>query len=87
MPGFGRMKAGLALAICALMLAGCGPLSCTDGLTLRIGMSTQDALHAGCSPAHVNTTQTARGTLEQWVYSDGYVFFDNDRLTTIQRFR
>jgi hypothetical protein len=61
---------------------------CTGGISLRIGMSEDEATRAWCFPDHVNTTQTARGTHEQWVYSErGYLYFDNGRLTAIQRVR
>lgn len=36
-------------------------------------------------PKNVNTTKTASGTHEQWVFGNGwYLYFDNDVLTSIQ---
>lgn len=39
-------------------------------------------------PDHINTTTTARGTREQWVYSRGrYLYFENGVVTSIQQSR
>lgn len=53
---------------------------------VRIGMSKQDALDSSWGkPERVNTTTTALGTREQWVYgSGGYLYFVGGVLTTIQ---
>jgi hypothetical protein len=61
--------------------------NCTGG-ALRIGMTRQQAVQAWCFPDHTNSTQTAHGTQEQWVYPGrGYLYFEGDRLTGIQRFQ
>lgn len=58
-----------------------------------VGMSAADAKKLPFpwgEPDHVNTTTTAFGTREQWVYTDihgsplRYLYFAHDRLTTIQ---
>lgn len=36
------------------------------------------------APQKVNTTTTAAGKREQWVYEDGYIYLDNGIVTTIQ---
>lgn len=36
------------------------------------------------APKKVNTTTTAAGKREQWVYEDGYIYLDNGIVTTIQ---
>lgn len=61
---------------------------------VRIGMSSQDvySLPDWGYPDDKNTTQTARGNREQWIYSADpndefermYLYFDNDILTVIQ---
>jgi hypothetical protein len=51
-----------------------------------IGMSELEAMEEWCFPDHINTTQTASGTREQWVYPNrGYLYFENGRLVAIQR--
>ena len=53
----------------------------------RIGMSEKQVLHGTNwgKPDYVNTTETAHGIFEQWVYADGqYLYFSNRRLTSIQ---
>lgn len=53
---------------------------------VRIGMTKQDVLDSSWGrPNHINTTTTAFGTREQWVY-DGYnyLYFKDGILTTIQ---
>jgi hypothetical protein len=58
---------------------------CAAGVP-RIGMTEAQAVSAWCRPDHVNTSVTARGTDEQWVYPGrGYLYFENDRLVAIQR--
>lgn len=40
------------------------------------------------APDSINSTTTARGTSEQWVYKHrGYLYFNNDVLTSIQQSR
>lgn len=57
-----------------------------NGGALRIGNSEIEAIHAWCYPDHRNTTETAHGTREQWVYPDrGYLYFEDGRLVAIQR--
>ena len=51
----------------------------------RIGMTRGEAQQAWCAPQNVHTTETAAGIREQWVYSWGYLYFDNGRLVAIQR--
>lgn len=52
---------------------------------VSIGMSRQDALDSSWGrPERVNTTTTARGTREQWVYGRSYLYFENGVLTSIQ---
>jgi hypothetical protein len=51
-----------------------------------IGMSKTEALKVWCEPSNVNTTETAGGTREQWVFKDrGYLYFENGVLVAIQR--
>jgi len=54
-----------------------------------IGMSSSTARDSTWgSPDHVNTTTTASGTHEQWVYGrNRYLYFDNGVLTSIQESR
>lgn len=52
---------------------------------VSIGMSKDDVLASSWGkPRKINTTTTARGSREQWVYDGGYLYFDGDTLTTIQ---
>lgn len=53
---------------------------------VRIGMTKQQVLDSSWGkPGHINTTTTANGTHEQWVYGGGnYLYFDNGILTAIQ---
>lgn len=53
---------------------------------VRIGMSSSDVVNKSSwgKPERVNRTTTARGTTEQWIYGDAYLYFTNGRLTTIQ---
>ena len=53
---------------------------------VRIGMNKETfRLCFGVSPTKINTTATANGTHEQWVYPDGrYYYFTNGILTAIQ---
>lgn len=53
---------------------------------LRIGMTAKqvrDSSNWG-SPQKVNRTTTVGRVTEQWVYSDGFLYFTNGRLTAIQ---
>lgn len=53
---------------------------------VRVGM-TKAEVAASCwgKPKSINSTTTARGTREQWVYGRDYLYFDeNGLLTTIQ---
>lgn len=59
--------------------------NCTGGPEPHIGMTKQEAIRSWCYPRHINSTTTRYGTHEQWVYGDRYLYFDNDRLTAIQR--
>ena len=75
---------------------------CQTAPSIRLGMSgPQVRLSKWENPSDINTTETAQGTREQWVYEIGpicnedgtprrsgtrsYLYFGNDRLITIQR--
>jgi hypothetical protein len=53
---------------------------------VQIGMSKDDVLASSWGrPSSINTTTTARGTREQWVYGGrNYLYFENGTLTAIQ---
>jgi hypothetical protein len=52
---------------------------------VNIGMTAKEVLESSWGkPQSVNSTHTAAGTREQWVYSGGYLYFDNGVLTAIQ---
>jgi hypothetical protein len=53
---------------------------------VSIGMSKEDVLASSWGkPRKINSTTTARGTREQWVYDGGYLYFNElEVLTTIQ---
>ena len=53
---------------------------------VRVGMSQEDVVASSWGkPQKINTTTNAYGTREQWVYGGGnYLYFENDKLTTIQ---
>ena len=52
----------------------------------RIGMTKDQAARSlWRSPDSVNITETSAGTREQWVYSLGYLYFENGILTAIQK--
>lgn len=54
-----------------------------DGL--KIGSPLAGIETIKCRP-HLNTTETARGTHDQFVFEDiGYLYYDNGRLTAKQR--
>ncbi|MEN6437018.1 MAG: hypothetical protein ABFD97_00375 [Syntrophobacter sp.] len=50
-----------------------------------IGMTKKQVLVSTWGqPKKVNTTTTANGVTEQWVYPRGYIYFKNEVVTTIQ---
>lgn len=51
---------------------------------VKLGMSKQEATLSWGKPKDINRTQTYNGTHEQWVYDDGYLYFENGKLTAIQ---
>ncbi len=52
---------------------------------VRVGMTKEQAIAAWGEPEDINTTSTAGGTHEQWVYGFGnYIYFDNGILSTVQ---
>lgn len=53
-----------------------------------VGMNAA-AIRKSCwgRPLRVNTTLTARGTHEQWVYAGGYLYLDDGVVTSIQTSR
>jgi hypothetical protein len=52
----------------------------------KIGMTTAETVKQWCAPDHINTTVTAGGTPEQWVYPGrGYLYFRDGRIVAIQR--
>lgn len=54
---------------------------------VALGMTQQQVLESNWGrPSRVNRTSTARGTHEQWVYSDGrgYLYFQDGILTAVQ---
>lgn len=53
---------------------------------VSIGMTKEDVLASNWGkPERINTTTTARGAREQWVYGGrNYLYFDNDILTAVQ---
>ena len=52
---------------------------------VRLGMSEQDALDSSWGkPMHINTTTNAIGTHAQWVYGNGYLYFTDGVLTSVQ---
>lgn len=52
----------------------------------RLGMSAKSVAEKSRwgVPDTVNRTRNARGSYEQWVYSNGYLYFTNGVLTSIQ---
>jgi hypothetical protein len=58
---------------------------CTGG-ALQIGMTKRQAVRAWCFPDRATSTQTAKGTREEWVYAHrGTLYFKDDRLIEIRR--
>jgi hypothetical protein len=51
------------------------------------GMSQDDVVASWGKPEHVNTTITASGRHEQWVYGNQYVYFDDGRVSAVQSSR
>ena len=49
-----------------------------------VGMSKEQAILSWGKPKKVNSTITARGRSEQWVYGSQYIYFRGNSLTTIQ---
>lgn len=51
----------------------------------KVGMDAA-AVGKSCwgAPRKINTTTTARGTHEQWVYGGGYLYLDDGVVTSIQ---
>jgi hypothetical protein len=53
--------------------------------SLKIGDSLLETARFACKPDHINTTDTASGSHDQYVYEDiGYLYFDNGRLVARQ---
>lgn len=52
----------------------------------QLGITSTDVRVNGWgAPSQINTTTNSYGTHEQWVYPNGsYLYFDNDKLTSIQ---
>jgi hypothetical protein len=53
---------------------------------VSVGMTKEDVLASSWGrPESINTTTTASGTREQWVYGGrNYLYFENGRLVAIQ---
>ncbi|MDF3835905.1 hypothetical protein P3W85_23570 [Cupriavidus basilensis] len=52
---------------------------------VSIGMTREQALRSSWGkPRAVNSTHTAQGTREQWVYDGGYLYFKNGTLESVQ---
>lgn len=51
---------------------------------INIGMTKEMVRVAWGNPEDINTTTTSYGTSAQWCYSNSYVYFDEDIVTTIQ---
>ena len=51
---------------------------------VRIGWTKEMCEISWGYPNNKNTTTSANGLREQWVYSTGYLYFTNNKLTTIQ---
>lgn len=61
---------------------------CPSGQGASVGMTAVRVL-SSCwgKPVRVNTTTTARGTHEQWVYGGGYLYLTDGVVTSIQTSR
>lgn len=51
---------------------------------VKIGWTKEMCEESWGSPSHVNRTINSQGTHEQWVYRNSYLYFDGNKLTTIQ---
>jgi hypothetical protein len=59
---------------------------CTGDRPLRIGMSEREAMRAWCFPDHTTSTETVKGTRDEWVYKErGTLTFKDGRLIEIRR--
>jgi hypothetical protein len=55
---------------------------------IEIGMTAEQVQASwGDPPAGVNSTVTANGKFEQWVYGNHYLYFENGILTAFQEFQ
>lgn len=52
---------------------------------IRIGLPTKLVRLSWGDPKRVNTTTTANGTREQWVYESSYVYFEDGKVTAISQ--
>lgn len=50
-----------------------------------VGMNSLQAFESLGRPQKINETVTTFGTTQQWVYSDKYLYFENDILTSYQK--
>jgi len=56
-----------------------------NGSGASVGMSASDVLRSKWGkPLSINKTVTASGSHEQWVYSGGYIYFDNGIVTAVE---
>lgn len=53
---------------------------------IRIGMTKEMCREAWGTPDEINTTYSSYGNLEQWIYGNSYVYFRENKITTIQEF-
>ncbi len=51
---------------------------------IRIGMTKQMCKEAWGEPDYINRTTSVYGSTEQWCYGDTYVYFEGNKITTIQ---
>jgi len=51
---------------------------------IAVGMSKIEIVYSLGSPKDISKTTSSGGTWEQWVYSGGYIYFDNDYVTSYQ---
>ena len=52
-----------------------------------VGMTPEQVKASVGRPDRINRTVFSTGTHEQWVYSDSYLYFENDVLTSWQTSR
>ena len=57
------------------------------GKILRIGFTARQVRESVGRPERINTTVTAAGTHEQWVYGGDYVYLSNGIVTSVQTSR